>query len=1232
MAKGFGRRGYAVRPKRRFARLVSALTATAVVASLVSTLAVATTGPAQAAEATESQSSASARAVETGKPVEVTSERTAYTTTVANPDGTFTLTQSTTPQRVQDDDGSWQDVDATLVRRPDGTVGPKAAVIDLSFSGGGNGSDLIRIGNERGMLRLGWPDRLPAPTLEGATAVYSDVFEGVDLELTATAEGYREILVVKSARAADNPGLEHVELSATGEGLQVLPTSGGGLRAVDEDGNTVFDGPAGVMWDSAGQAVMSAEPSARTADPAESDREASTPLPGDASAEMPVKVRDTTISVKPDLELLRGKDTVYPVRIDPSVGLGASERTVLSDDGDRWWQFDGDYGVGNCSRLGPYYCDVDHTNRMYFEFGGTNLSGKQVIDTTFRAKETWSFTCDAKWVDLERTNNISSSTRWPGPAILDHIGDRNVSAGRGDLCSPDQPDSWIEFNDNPDESDENLTGSVRNLAAGKFSRLTLMLQAKDESDPAAWKRFDDNAELQVVYVPKPGTPSSVGLIPGSGSTAYCNKSSSDPLIVTRLDPMAQARAQTQVKPKSTEDKGELQAEFVVQRGDDADWHQVWSDYRPQSGWDPDDTLEKVRMSNRADGGLYRMRSRTQSHWTYGTKSGDLYSSYSSWCYFKIDSTAPKAPQITSTGVYTECTANVCEGKGGPGVAGSFQFTPNAADTDITAYRWRLLTQKSATTTTGSTVTIKPVPALSGTQVLTVQAKDVRDRWGESTEFVFKVAAATGPVGTYHFDDGAPGSTVTTAKDTATEGTRHDATLHPQTDGTAAGWSVLGRRGTADYSLRLNDDATDSTKQTGYAATTNPVANSGDSFTLSAWVLLTDDSSNRVIASAPGSNTWAFALYYSASYKKWVFSRSDKDVGSGATYIRSLADAESPRKEVWTHLAGVFDTKGDTDKTNDTIQLFVNGRAQGQPVKLYTATSTYTPWVSTGGLQIGRNVSGTSYFLGRIDELNVWQRALTADEIRHDARLETDGVAATELVAYWDSATAADGKVTEFTSYALGSMDISASGAEADPDENELRLDGASGYMSTTGPAVDETGSFTVTADVKLDSAKFAAMPVGQRAQIFGQATPDGKESSWALWVEKVSAEGYLWRFGRTATDSTGAVVASASVPSETSAEMDTWVQVTGVYDATEEATGGYGNTHLYVSESEQAQEGGSAFTAVQQGSGEIAVGRGRAGGTTGYYMPGSLDEVRVWAGAMSADQVRSKALGAPGDE
>ncbi|MFC3577722.1 LamG domain-containing protein [Streptomyces yaanensis] len=1199
------------------------------------------------------EATASAQAQASGEPVEVTADRTEYSTTRANPDGSFTLTQSTTPQRVKQQDGDWGQVDPVLERRPDGRIAPKGAVVDLSFAGGGSGADMIRLAKDGRSVTLGWADALPEPTLSGATATYAGVFDGVDLQLTATAEGYREVLVVKTPEAAQNPALEQVKLTASGHGLSVVPGAGGGLRAIDEDGNAVFRGPAGQMWDSAGDGESGTQTQLMRANAAkaaegQSQDDPSQPGEGDATAVLPVKVDVGTVAVHPDLDLLRGKDTVYPVFIDPSVGLGASERTKISSDGDKFWMFDGDKGVGKCGTADGYTCGGGYVDRMYFEFAPTKLAGKYVLDATFRARETWSFNCDPHWVDLERTDNISEGTRWPGPAQLDQMGDRYISAGRGDLCSPDQPDKWIEFNDNPEEPDENLKSTVRSFADGKISRLTLMLRAKDESDPRAWKRFDDNAELQVVFAYKPGVPTSVGIIPGNGTTAYCKKSATDPLIVTRTDPIVQASVQTLVESHQGAEEGSLQAEYVVERGDDAAWHQVWSGYMPDTGWHPDGTLEKMRTSDRADRGLYRYKARTQSHWAYDGKSGDLWSSYSGWCYFKIDSTAPKAPRITAGSPYTEC-ATVCEGKGGPGVPGSFTFWPNTADidssghTDVTAYEWKLLTTSAKKVTGGLAVTVNDVtPPLSGTQVLSVRAKDVYNRWGTPQEFTFKVAPAKGAVGRWHFDDGAPGSGLMTAKDTATEGTRHNATL---VGDAGTGWSTRARRGDADYSLRLNDDTTDPAQQTGYAATATAVLNTNESFTVSAWVQLSNASANRVIVSAPGTDGSAFALYYSAAYKKWIFSRADKDQKSVA-YIRSLADQENPPLNVWTHVAGVFKTEGDdnlpdTDPSNDTIQLFINGRPQGQPVVLAKEASTYTPWNATGGLQFGRSKGGGTYgnyYFGLLDEVAVWQQALSPEQVADDAQLRKDGVPANELVAQWDATSAKGTEIAEGTAYPLTSMKLSASGAKLNEDDNALYLDGTSGYAAATGPVVDETGSFTVSAKVRLDELQLKAKPVGYKAQVAAQRMSG--ESSWALWVVKPADDVYQWKFTRTAVGSDGKVTESAEVPAADAAELGTWVDITGVFDAqeswewTDPADGSrsetrYGKLHLYVGEYDQSADDTAGFTAPQQGSGELSLGRGTTAGSTGNYLLGGLQDLRIWTGAMTADQVRSQVLSTP---
>lgn len=98
--------------------------------------AVAASPEADSAPSTEGQQ-ALAEAEESGQRVEVAGERTDRTTVYANPDGfTFTLEQSAVPIRVAKAGGGWQAPDATLEKRSDGSVGPKAAAVSIAFSAG----------------------------------------------------------------------------------------------------------------------------------------------------------------------------------------------------------------------------------------------------------------------------------------------------------------------------------------------------------------------------------------------------------------------------------------------------------------------------------------------------------------------------------------------------------------------------------------------------------------------------------------------------------------------------------------------------------------------------------------------------------------------------------------------------------------------------------------------------------------------------------------------------------------------------------------------------------------------------------------------------------------------------------------------------------------------------------------------------------------------------------------
>ncbi len=127
-------------------------------------------------------------------------------------------------------------------------------------------------------------------------------------------------------------------------------------------------------------------------------------------------------------------------------------------------------------------------------------------------------------------------------------------------------------------------------------------------------------------------------------------------------------------------------------------------------------------------------------------------------------------------------------------------------------------------------------------------------------------------------------------------------------------------------------------------------------------------------------------------------------------------------------------------------------------------------------------------------------------------------------------------------------------------------------------------------------------PAGYRAQVAGQRL--GGESSWALWVNKLDEGVHLWEFTRTAVGPDGKVCQSATVSDDALADMDSFVTLTGVFDAQEgwesisddgSSEIRYGKLHLYVREVLKPDVENAGFANPQQGSGELSLGRGSSG-------------------------------------
>jgi hypothetical protein len=151
--------------------------------------------------------------------------------------------------------------------------------------------------------------------------------------------------------------------------------------------------------------------------------------------------------------------------------------------------------------------------------------------------------------------------------------------------------------------------------------------------------------------------------------------------------------------------------------------------------------------------------------------------------------------------------------------------------------------------------------------------------------------------------------------------------------------------------------------TGYAATLGPVVYTDQTFTVSAWVRLTDGSVPRTAIAWQGSTESAFAIRYADGH--WVFEARAGDATSAAT-----TRVVSPRAAVlntFVHLVAGYNA------TSGQLRLFVDDQPAG-------STTFRKAFNATGPVTIGRNThdaTGAEFWAGDIDDVTVNAKDLTA---------------------------------------------------------------------------------------------------------------------------------------------------------------------------------------------------------------------------------------------------------------
>jgi hypothetical protein len=240
-----------------------------------------------------------------------------------------------------------------------------------------------------------------------------------------------------------------------------------------------------------------------------------------------------------------------------------------------------------------------------------------------------------------------------------------------------------------------------------------------------------------------------------------------------------------------------------------------------------------------------------------------------------------------------------------------------------------------------TVMVTPSAGQSGTATITVTVND--SQASTPTSFLFTVNAATsGLVAAYSFNEGS-GTTLTDLSGNNNNGTISGAT-----------WTTAGKYGNA-----LVFNGTNARVSIPSSASLNVTT----AMTLQAWIMPTATQSGwRTIMQRQ-----ADAYFLNASNSNGPLLPSGGGTFSGTTAFVSGTTANPV--SAWTHVALTYD--------GSTLRLYVNGTQAASQARTGTIQTTTNP------LWIGGNNPYGEYFQGRIDEVRVYNRALTQAEIQTD---------------------------------------------------------------------------------------------------------------------------------------------------------------------------------------------------------------------------------------------------------
>jgi len=194
----------------------------------------------------------------------------------------------------------------------------------------------------------------------------------------------------------------------------------------------------------------------------------------------------------------------------------------------------------------------------------------------------------------------------------------------------------------------------------------------------------------------------------------------------------------------------------------------------------------------------------------------------------------------------------------------------------------------------------------------------------------------------------------------------------ETTGTRAADSVGNNPGTAASGVTWSTERGGSAMFNGSSAGIvgdSPAVDTTRSFSVSAWVKLTNKGRNRTVVAQDGDRVSALNLQYQGWSDRWTLNMPSEDTDDW--YGRQATSTSVPQLNTWTHLTGVFDAAA------AEMKIYVNGTLED------TAPLEDSTWSARGPLTIGSSKwmgNPADPWQGGISDVQVYQQTLDATQV------------------------------------------------------------------------------------------------------------------------------------------------------------------------------------------------------------------------------------------------------------